>query len=523
MSLTEDTTTTSLKEVRDRFKRKKRVAKPPDVSKIRKVIGSFTKEQLAGNILEADDAYNGMLKQAILAGRIDILATHVLGLECTDLHRQLLAYQQHHPQSLQLVFRGAGKTTILSVAKGIWYICKNPDLRILITSRTYDQAKSILKEIKHHLMFNEQLITLFGEFAPTNMNDPSVVWNEREINVLQRKHHTKESNFTALGSEGAVVGKHYDVELVDDLVDEENSRTAMLRDRINKFYYKTLDPCLEPPDDVEHRGERHIIGTRYHPEDLYGHLKDKELKDHTQVIPALTQIDETEDGHPVYVTPWSEKFSIEFFLKKRKDQGPAIFDSQYQCDIETMRGEVFKPEWFDHEDIFYDTIPADAHIWTANDLAISTKKTADKFASVTIARHKDLVYLVDFVWGRFGFNEQAVIIGERFLEQDPIRTGVEAVAYQAAQLQNLKDKYPVINGRVVPIYTKLDKLTRAWKLTSIFESKLVRISRSHKQFIDHMVAFREGSEDDLFDAFEMAVTLSTRGVKKRREKEPGLF
>ena len=81
-----------------------------------------------------------------------------------------------------------------------------------------------------------------------------------------------------------------------------------------------------------------------------------------------------------------------------------------------------------------------------------------------------------------------------------------------------------MKGRAVPIYTKTDKLTRAWRLTGLFESKLVKIRPHHTDFVDHMVAFRgeEGGEDDLFDAFEIAVTLSQQGARKRREHEPGL-
>lgn len=494
-----------------------------DSQTVNKLVKNHDKEYLATALLEVDQTYKETLKRAILGGRIDLLATRILGYGCYEHHRQLLAYQANHPQSLQLVFRGAGKTTISTVVKGIWYVCVDPELRVLIVSKTDYMAKSILKEIKHQLT-NPNLVDLFGEFAPRSLSDPNIVWNEREVNIQQRRRITKEATFTALGAESAIVGKHYDVQLIDDLVDEDNSRTLQQRDRIKKFYYKVLDPCLEPPNpDNPLVGQRHVIGTRYHPDDMYGHLKDHEFKDHTQVIPALTLV--SPDGEePVYKTPWPEKFSVAHFLQKRESSGSAIFDSQYQCDIDSMKGEVFKRDWFEHEDIWYDILPAGTRIWSAADLAISVKMRADKFAHVTIGVHEGLYYLIDYVWGRFSFSQQTTIIGERFLSQDPIRVAVESVAYQAAQLQSLTEKYPDMRGRIHPVYTNVDKMTRAWKLTALFEAKLVRVKHSvHQPFIDHMIAFRDGGEDDLFDAFDMAVTLSQRGVRKRREHEPGVF
>jgi phage terminase large subunit-like protein len=515
--------------VRQPFASPKRSGYEPDQERIKAVGRDRSKETLAGSIVEVDQMYRDALRRSIVEDeRVDLLMTHVLGYDCAPHHRQMLAFQREHPQSLILAFRGSGKTTACSVSKAIWYLCANPNLRIVIASKTGPMAKAILREIKQQLSANQDLIEMFGEFAPRSLNDPNIIWNESEINIRQRTEFTKEANVTAIGGETAVVGKHYDVAIIDDLVDEENSRTVTQRDKLKTFYYKTLDPCLEPPDKkVKHRGDRRIVGTRYHPDDMYGYLLKGELKEHTQIIPALTKVGDDERGQPVYETPWPEKFSIEFFLKARQVKGPSIFDSQYQCNIDTMRGDVFPREWFEHDQVYYDKIPETAMTWSGVDLAIGLRERNDKFAHVTIARDlkTGIVYLVDYLVGRYSFTQQTSIIGERFNSQHPIRVGIEAVAYQASQFQKVVEQYPEMKGRAVPVFTKVDKLTRAWRLTGLFESKLVRIKQHHTAFVDHMVAFRgdDGGDDDLFDAFEIAVTMSQSGARKRREDEPGVY
>jgi predicted phage terminase large subunit-like protein len=261
-------------------------------------------------------------RQVIQNNRIDILATEVLGYEIHPHHMALLQFQFTHPDNLQLVFRGAGKSTVCTITKAIHLLLKNPNLRIVIASKTASNAKGFLKEIKGHFETNERLAEIFGEYY-----DPRKVskWDDTEIEVLPRTIYSKEASITCVGVEGTIVSKHYDVILADDLVDEDNARTEHMREKTRVWYYQTLDPTLEPPDEnVPHRGEYHRLGTRYHYADLYGHLSANELKEHTQVIPAL------KNGQ----SPWPDKYPSQWFAEKRKKAGLIIFNAQYQCHSE---------------------------------------------------------------------------------------------------------------------------------------------------------------------------------------------
>jgi predicted phage terminase large subunit-like protein len=456
---------------------------------------------------------NGWLRKQILENdRIDILAVAILGLQVQPFHFALMRFQFMHAHSLQLVFRGAGKSTTCTITKGIHLLLKNPNLRILISSKTAQNAEGFLKEIKGHFETNERLAEVFGpQYDARKCNK----WDSREIEVLPRRSTAKESSITCVGVDGTIVSKHYDVILSDDLVDEENSRTKYMRDKTRNWYYQTLDPTLEPPDAaVPHRGEHHRLGTRYHYGDLYGHLKANELAEHTQVIPALDA-----EGR----SPWPEKYPAAWFVEKRKHSGIIIFNAQYQCDTEAMKGEIF--QYDDCQSIPASDYPdkSTLRVYMGVDLAISEDEAADKFAIAVIGITSDRTgyYLLDYYEGQLRFSAQTSKIMEFYRRWDPIRIGLETVQYQEAQLQVLKELDPDI--RIKPIKTVKDKVTRAWKLSALFEDKRAYFKKSqHDLFVEHMVLFPNNTHDDLFDAYDLAVTASK--IKKRRQRrEPGVI
>lgn len=453
-------------------------------------------------------------RQVIQNNRIDILATAVLGLTVQPFHLRMLQFQFLHRDNLQLVFRGAGKSTLCTEAKCIHLLLKNPNLRILIASKTAQNAEGFLRGIKKHFEGNDRLADIFGPYYDARK---VVKWDNREIEVLPRRSPHKEASITCVGADGTIVSKHYDVIIDDDVVDEENARTKHQRDKLLSWAYGTLDPTLEPPDaNVPHRGEHHRLGTRWHHQDYYGHLIANELATHHQIIPALDA-----EGR----TPWPAKFPVKWFLEKRRKHGLIIFNAQYQNNTDAMKGEVF--QYDDCQRVPDSEFPdkSDLQVFMGVDLAISQEAKADKFAIVVIGVNKarTAFYVLDFFEGQLRFSEQTAKIRKFAKDWDPIRIAIEVNAYQDAQYQNLKDTDP--NIRLRPVITDKDKVTRAWKLTSIFEERKVFFRESQLLLIEHLVLFPNHQWDDLFDAFDLAVKASKLSTirRSRREKEPGVI
>jgi predicted phage terminase large subunit-like protein len=453
------------------------------------------KLRLLDQIQEQEEERKRYLRKAILEHkRADVLASEILGLQVKPFHRKLQRFALKHPETLELAFRGSGKTTTVTITLIVLHIILNRDVRILVASRTKELANDILKEVKLHLE-NELLVELFGDFK----GGKGTKWAEREIIVSGRERPMKEGTVTTVGTEGQVVGKHYDIIFGDDLVDETNSKTSYQRKQVWTFYYKVLYPCLEPD------GELHIFGTRYHDDDLYGYLQENDMEGTTLIIPALD-----EKGR----SPWPEMWPAATLLKRKKKMGTIIFDTQYQCDTEKMRGEIFQYDWM--EELKESEIPSakGRRLFLGVDLAIGEKEHHDKFAMVLIAKVKGHIYVLKHFEGHLKFSQQVKKIVKWFDKYDPEQVAVEANAYQAALANTIKEKYPRV--RVKKVYTKTDKIVRANKLSARFEGGDISFVEGNRDLIDHLVMFPK-EKKDLFDALDFAVKRAY--VRKRRDRQ----
>jgi len=450
-----------------------------------------------------------MRRQILVNDRVDILAKEVLGYEVQPFHLALMRWQLVHKHSLQLAFRGCGKTTVCTVVQTIHAVLKNRNIRVLVASKTATHAQSILREIKGQLEENEKLKEIFGELQSEDK------WDSAEIEVKGRTVPAKEATVTCIGVGGQAVGKHYDIILGDDLVDEENSRTEYMRRRLYVWYYKTLHPCLEPT------GELHLLGTRYHFDDLYGHLSSNEMKSAFQVIRALD-----DKGR----SPWPTRYSSVFFKEKRRQLGVIIFNSQYQCDTEAMKGEIFQYDWMDT--VQAEQVPANARFYFGIDLAIKEKEQGkDKFAMVAIAVTKDQqIYVVAHYSGHLSFSKQTAKVLEWWRgcidgwcsKDQLIQAAIETNAYQESQYQKLLEEEPGLCLR--PIVTTKDKITRAHKLAARFEEGKVHFVEGQHELVEHLVLFPGGRYKDLFDALDLAVNCAfNKRRRKVRKTEPGIM
>lgn len=459
------------------------------------------RQRLVEECRELDRARDDWIREAVLVRRrADVLAA-VLGYKLKPFHKALQRHALRHKRTLHLAFRGGGKSTALTIVLTVLEVLINPDTRILIASKTHALAKDILREIKAHLE-SDRITELFGPQRGDK-------WDTSEIVVAGRSRPMKESTVTTVGTEGQVIGKHYDKVFGDDLVDEDNSRTRHGRDKLKTFWYKVLVPTFRPGSSV------HVVGTRYHYEDLYGHLAetDADFKNTTQIIPALD-----DEGR----SPWPENFPPEHFEKLKRSMGTVIYESQYECKTDKMRGDVFEFDWMPV--CPRSAVPKDAKIYIGVDLAASQSSTADYFAIVAIAKLGRQVWILDALQRRLSLRNQIKTIVRWFDRFDPVEVGIESNAYQTVLADTIRDEYPRV--RVRKIFTKIDKVTRGFKLAQRFEAGEVTIVDGLGELIDHLVGFtgKPGERDDLFDAVDHAFRAAFRRRRRRgRETEPGLI
>lgn len=433
------------------------------------------------------------------------------------LHASIIHNVSDNQASMDLAPRGHGKSTIGDVDFCITKVLRNPDIRIMIGSKTQTQASAFLKEIRTHFEQNVNLIRIFGDWKKSRDN----VWNDKEFTVNRRTVIKKEATVSALGASGAVVSKHFDIIIGDDLVGFENARTEAQRKVLKEWFYSSLYPTLEPD------GEIHILGTRYSPMDLYEDLiKSKNYKINVQQ--AIT----IKDGQEYSL--WESKFSLEKLRSIREEAGLIIFNMQYQNNTELAKGKIFKYKYFKHfeeYDIDYDLnrvrvkvldsqgvpywIPV--RIYMGADLAISEDETSnnDYFVLTVIGVDKNKnVYVLDYLKERLTFNAQLNAILDYGKNKFPMveRIGVETVQYQKSLAQEIRrlSLLPVVN-----IQTSKDKVTRAMRRSAVFENGKVWFRIGMDDLEECLLLFPEVDHDDLFDGLDFALTVADQGNSVR--------
>lgn len=234
---------------------------------------------------------------------------------------------------LNLVTRGGLKTTILTQAHAIQWIINYPDIRILLVSAQLGRAKDFLKGIKEHFTKNELFRWLFTEYCP-KMNDQGKTedfGNDEQFTIpCRRTPGIKEPTIRVASADSSVAGGHYDVIKVDDLVEDQNTRTPGGIEQTRKFF-GSLWPLVETNSLAPGHGWLDVTGTIYHFSDLHQTIVTEEAKKAEDQkewsvlhIPAM-------DSYPNGKAWWPDRISAKALQKIERDPalGPGVLFPQY--------------------------------------------------------------------------------------------------------------------------------------------------------------------------------------------------
>lgn len=173
---------------------------------------------------------------------------------------QLLLYPRDHQKSF------------LVAARVVQAILKNPAVRILYISATATLATKQLKLIKDILTSD-----IVRRYWPDLINVDEAKrekWAEKEISVdhpLRKTETVRDPTVLAAGLNTSVTGLHFDIHVLDDVVVRENAYTDDGRQKVEEQY--SLLASVASTGAVEW-----VVGTRYHPKDLYATLTARKVK-----------------------------------------------------------------------------------------------------------------------------------------------------------------------------------------------------------------------------------------------------
>ena len=423
----------------------------------------------------------------------------IIGLKVTDFHKEWLDLFENNRFISILAPRGHGKSSILS-GYLTWKIVTNPNIRILIVTLNQDMADRMMSVIQKNLEKNEKLISIFGK--QRTYDD----WSRSSLTVAPcTRTRTKESTVQVVGITASMVGGHYDIIVLDDIVDDRNSKTKYRRNEIINWYNQTLTPMVIPKT-----GKIIIIGTRWHQDDFYAYVAS--LPSYTQrIYKAL--IEEPKDDKEAKVL-WPEMYPYEELMKIKRSHGNVAFMMQYQNTYVSDETAPIKWEWINDAVNNFRYPERPYSIFIGVDLA-SKGEESDYFAMSVVALKDGVYYLIDGFRGKLTMRQQFDIITDFYQEYQPIRIGVEQAAQQKIIVDQLIEDNPSLP--IVPIKSSVanDRMSRVQRLSVLFESKRITVNKKLVDWIDELSVFPRGAHDDTIDSLSFAIQVSNMKEKSK--------
>ena len=258
-------------------------------------------------------------------------------------HRDLIQWwNREDAKSHQLVLlpRDHGKSA-MAAYRVAWEITKNPAIRVLYISSTSNLAIKQLKFIKDILTS-----PIYRKYWPDMVHiDESKreKWTETEISVdhpRRKERIIRDPTVFTAGLTTGITGLHCDIAVLDDVVVDDNAYSEEGREKV-------LNQAGYLASIVGTDGRIWVVGTRYHPKDLYSNLQERiveiydefgETIDSQYLYETMERTVETNgDGTGEYLWPRLQHtdgywygFNQQILAKKRADYpDPARFRAQY--------------------------------------------------------------------------------------------------------------------------------------------------------------------------------------------------
>lgn len=158
------------------------------------------------------------------------------------------------------------KSTTITMNYVTWRIAMDPDVKVLVVSKTQALAKKFLLGIRNRLT-HPQYKDLIRDFAPVGgFDSDSDSWTAEMIYVAGRDVEQKDPTVQAIGIGGSIYGTRADLVIMDDCVDLKNAHKHS--DQIDWIESEVMTRI------ESNMGKLLVIGTRLAARDLYGELSD---------------------------------------------------------------------------------------------------------------------------------------------------------------------------------------------------------------------------------------------------------
>lgn len=456
-----------------------------------------------------------------------------------NVHRETINWwtrQDAKSHQMLLLPRDHGKSAFLAY-RVVHALTVDPTLRILLISSTSNLATKQLKFIKD-ILTSDKYLMLWPEMV-NREEAKREKWTEREISVdhpLRRDWSIRDPSIFTAGLTTNVVGMHCDIAALDDIVVAANAYTEEGREKTKDQY--SLLSSIETTNAKEW-----VVGTRYHPSDLYADLVNLELDNREPLFEVLEYpVENIGDGTGEFLWPRQQGkdgkwfgFDAEILATKRAQYlNKTHFRAQYYNDPHDTGSAPIQRNLFQYYDPAFLTKSYGGWQYKNNKLNVVA---AVDFA-YTMNKKSDFSCIV--VVGTDTFGNYYVLDIDRF-KTDKIsefykrivtlyeywgfrKLRAEVTAAQSVIVTDLKENYIRPNGLSLSIDEYRPSRWQGSKEERILATLEPRYANrqiwhcpvGNTQILEEELIFANPAHDDVKDALASAVDFATLPINMFR-------
>ena len=235
-------------------------------------------------------------------------------------------------QTAIILPRGHGKT-VLTKADILQSFCFTKDpLFYGWVSATAKLATGNMDYVKYHLEFNERILYYFGSLKGQK-------WTETDVETSNGCKLISKSNISGIRG-GAKLHKRYDLVILDDFEDENNTITPEARAKNSNLITAVVFPALEPGS-----GRLRINGTPVHYDSFINNLiinYEKSVKQGEDFSWDVVLKKAIMDDGTMLWNSWFGKKEMERKKKFYADSGqPYKFYQEYMMEVQSADDSIF--------------------------------------------------------------------------------------------------------------------------------------------------------------------------------------
>jgi predicted phage terminase large subunit-like protein len=394
-----------------------------------------------------------------------------------------------------------GKSELGSKYFPAWFLGRNPDLRVILTSYQAQFASEWGEKVRDIL---EDVGPEYFEMQVRSDHRGADDWNTTDPLI---------GGMRTAGVQGAVTGRGAHLFIIDDPVkNDEEANSPRYREKTWDNYRSTAYTRLEPGGGII------ITQTRWHEDDLMGMVLKHaaETGEHWQLLhlPALSFGEDVDalrrpEGAPL----WPARYDADALDRIRKTLGSYRWSALYQGQPQPADGGCFKRSWFrywraDGPDLFdlggRHVGRKHCRVFLTVDLAFSLKKEADYtvVAAWAVTQKQELI-LLDLHRERLEGPEIIRSIRRMYHKHQAQYAGIEEVAAQALVIQAARKEGLTVRA----LRADKDKLSRAIPATVRMEAGQIYLPEGAPWLgeLEHeLLSFPKGSHDDQVDVLAYA-------------------